>query len=413
MSVGEARGDLSTDAARLQASWEASGARVARLAPVFLEHGRPRAVSLPASAYDAAGTGCTTIAFLAGRSIDFVVAIDPVITPKHSPLGGHMDRSLAGSVTLVRCGPARDAFRRLSLELRVQRAAVEVIVAEAAGPAPAIAAALPERASGPVAPLADAGPRAPLEPLSVRAMRAETRALKVGATTLRHQNLTADGHGAGRESIRLEEGCHRIELFAEAQAKHPVDVDAELRDATSERLLARDRSDSPDARMDLCVGTTSAIDLVFAGAPADAPVLLHDALFPLPLGLPGGWGARARAGLAAAMFRRKLPALASEPIDLKLGTTGVTPLRIPVEPGSCYVAAVAATAGDPRAIMITAKVDAKVAFDANGGLIDGSAVAFCSEVSDRATLEVEVRGVSAAWLLAVWQVARRPLGEGQ
>src|SRR6185369_6541785 len=71
MSVGEARGDLSTDAARLQASWEARGARVVRLAPVFLEHGRPRAVSLPASAYDAAGTGCTTIAFLAGRSIDF------------------------------------------------------------------------------------------------------------------------------------------------------------------------------------------------------------------------------------------------------------------------------------------------------------------------------------------------------
>ncbi|MET0593584.1 MAG: hypothetical protein ABW133_12850, partial [Polyangiaceae bacterium] len=343
----DARADLAGDAEELARRWGATH-RTVRLSPMFLEHGRPRAVRVPEAALDNKSSNCTTIAFLTGRSTDFVLRIDPLASPKHHGASGHVERSIAGAVLLSQCGAARDAFIRLAIELRVARSAVETVVAMGDTPAMPIAEALPERASGPVAPLADPGPRGSLEPLAVRARHAEQRVKNSGPTSTHTQVFTAEPDGTGREVVRLDEGCHRIELFAELLGKSPIDLDAEIREAASERLMARDRSDAADVRHDFCAGATTAADLLFAGAPGPVPVLLMDSLYPFPNGVPVRWGGRARAGLAAALWRRKMPVVENDPIDQRLGVAGLTAMSVPIEPGHCYAMALAAIRGDPR-----------------------------------------------------------------
>jgi hypothetical protein len=408
-----AQADLAADADELARRWAASGKETTRLPPVFLEHGRSQPVHLPESAFDAKGATCTTLAFLTGRSTDFVVKIDPIISPKHHLSGGRFERSIAGAVLLTECGPGRAALARLSVELRVARSALETVIAVGNGPAPLIAEALPERASGPVAAPADPGPRSQLEPLASRARHAEERVRNMGANGVRVETFTADPDGSGHETLRLDEGCHRLELFADLLGKHPIDLDAELRESSSERLVARDRSDAPDVRLDLCTGATMGTDLLFAGAPGAVHVLLMDAVFPLPKGVPTMWGTRARAGIAAALWRRRLPAIEADPVEQRLGVAGVTTVPIAIQPGSCYVATVSTMRGDPRSVALSAKVDTRVAFDANAGLIDSAAVAFCSGGAEKARLEVEVRGSAVAWLLDIWQMGYRPFDEGQ
>jgi hypothetical protein len=413
LMAGRAGADLGPDADELAKKWAGSGQQTTRLPPMFLEQGRPRAVRLPDAALDPKSTACTTVAFLSGRSTDFVVRVDPVMSPKHHAMGGRFERSIVGSVWLSECGAAREALSRLAIELRIARSTVEIVVAVGPTPALRIAEALPERDSGPVAAPADPGPRSALEPMATRARRAEQRARGLAAQSIRFQTLTAESDGTGRESISLEEGCHRVELFADLLGKHAIDLDAELRDSSSERLLARDRSDAPDVRLDLCVGATTGADLVFAGAPGAVHVTLMDAAFPLPKGAPTMWGARARAGVAAALFRRKLVGIESEPIEQRLGVSGVTMIPIPIEPGGCYLGALAAMRGEARAMSLSAKVDTRITYDATAGLTEGAAVAFCSNGSDKAYFDVEVRGSAVAWVLDVWHVGSRPFDEGR
>ena len=409
----DARADLASDADELTRAWAATGKTTTRLSPLFLEHGRSRPVRLPSSAFGGAPDACTTVALLTGRSTDFVVRVDPILGPKNHASGGRVERSIAGAVLLSECGRARAALTRLALEARVARTAVEVVIAVGAGAASAIATALPERASGPVAPLLDVGPRAKLEPLSLRARQAEQRAKAAGASSINVQSFTADSDGTGRESLRIEEGCHRLELFSDLGGPRPVDLDAELRDAATERLVARDRSDASDVHLDVCAGTSLGVDLLYAGAPGAVRILLVDQTFPLPRGVPTLWGSRARAGLASALRRRRIPSTESDPVDQRLGVAGVTSFPITVEPSSCYVAAVATMRGEPRAVVLTARVDTRVAFDANAGLIDNAAVAFCSTSGERVKVEIEVRGNAVAWLFSLWEVGHRSFDEVQ
>jgi len=413
LGARRAEADLGSDAEELVRRWTATGHKTIRLSPIFLEHGRPRAVRVPEAALDNQTSSCTTIAFLTGRSTDFVVRIDPLATPKHHGAGGHLERSIAGAVLLSQCGAARDAFIRLAIELRVARSAVETVIAIGDSPAIPIAEALPERASGPVAPLADPGPRFPLDPLAVRAKHAEQRVKNAGPTSVHTQVFSAEPDGTGREVVRLEEGCHRVELFAELLGRSPIDLDAELREAASERLLARDRSDASDVRLDFCAGSSSAADLLFAGAPGPVPVLLMDSLFALPKGVPTIWGARARGGLSAALWRRRMPPVESDPIDQRLGVAGLTSMAIPIEPGSCYAMAIAAIRGDPRSLTLSARVDTRVTFDSSAGVLDGAAIAFCSQGAEKAYVETEVRGAAVAWVLAMWPLGSRPFDEGR
>jgi hypothetical protein len=405
-----ASADLATDAQELANKWRAVGGAAIQLPPMFLEHGLPRAVRLPDQAFGQQSGACTTIGFLAGRSTDFVVRVDPVVTPKHHAAGGRVERSMAGTVMMSECGAGRVALSRLSIELRSARAVVETVVALGQVAAAPIADVLPERASGPVAPFADPGPRVAAEPLATRIRRAEQRARAAGATGVKVQTFTADADGSGREVVRVDEGCHRIELFADALPKRPMDLDAEMRESSTERLLARDRSDAPDARLEMCAGATMGADLAYAGAPGPMHVMMLDAVFLLPRGAPTIWGARARAGIAGALFRHRVAPIESEPVDQRLGVAGVTSFPIPIEPGGCYLAALGTMRGEPRLISLSAKVDSRVAFDSSAGIAEGASVGFCTAGSDTARIDVEVRGSAASWVFALFQLGSRPVG---
>ena len=76
--------------------------------------------------------------------------------------------------------------------------------------------------------------------MAARAGRSAQRARDAGASGVHEETLEADPDGTGREVLRIEEGCHRVELFADLVGRRPLDLDAELRDANTERLLARD-----------------------------------------------------------------------------------------------------------------------------------------------------------------------------
>jgi hypothetical protein len=409
--AGDARADLSSDADLVTAVWRAHATSATRMPSLFLEHGRPRAIRLPASAYDASSPACTTIAVLAGRSVDFVVRIDPLIIPKHRPMGGQLEHSLAGTVVLVRCGEDRSALARLSLELRVARGAAEIIVAEGTSAAPSIASILPERATGPVAPPNDPGPRAPLEPAQERVDRVERQATRAGATSVKNRVIVADADGTGRERLNVDEGCHQIGLFATTAGRRPLDIDAEARDTVTERLVARDRSDSIDARLEFCVGASSAMDLVYAGAGDGGPVILSDAQFPLPLGVPVRWGARARAGFAAALRRRKLAPIESVPVREVLGASGSTAVPFEMDAGGCYVAATSIMHGDAHPLAMSVTLGTRATYDTNFGLYDGAVVAFCNDDSRQARIDIDARGTSLGWILAIWQVGSRDLDE--
>ena len=357
----------------------AHGSRASR--PMFLEHGRPRAVSLPATAYDAAGTGCTSIAFLAGRSIDFVVAIDPVDHAQAQSAGGpcraqHRGRRHARA---LRRGARR--VRRLSIELRVARAAVEMVVAEARRARARHRGRSARARQRPGAPLGRCRAAHAARASHGSRARAPRRARASGG----HDAPPSDAHRRCRRHAGASRSASKRGVTASSSSPTVVASSrststpscATVRPSACWRAIAATR---PTPKLELCVGGhLGGRSRLTRARPGRASVLMRDALFPLPLGASRPVG-RARARRPCR--RDALPAQAAparrEPIDLRLGAAGVTPLAIPVEPGSCYVAAVAATAGEPRSMTLTAKVDARIAFDANGGLIDGSAVAFCS-----------------------------------
>jgi hypothetical protein len=153
-------------------------------------------------------------------------------------------------------------------------------------------------------------------------------------------------------------------------------------------------------------------DLAYAGAPGPVQVLMLDAVFALPRGAPVAWGARARAGIAGAFFRRRIAPVEVDPIDQRLGVAGITSCPVLVEPGGCYVAALGTMRGEPRLITLSAKVGTQVAFDSSAGIAEGATVGFCSASSYAARLDVEVRGSAAGWVLDVWKLAVRSIGEG-
>ena len=247
-----------------------------------------------------------------------------------------------------------------------------------------------------------------------RAEFAEARARRDGATisTRTTWSATADGTGMGEDT--LEAGCHTLELFAvDPRSSNPsrrtkLDLDAEMRDASGDCILARDRSDAPDARLALCVGETTKVEVVFAGSPAGAPVLVVHFAWPLPERLPTLWGSEARARMAHALLTRHVGALLRDPVLLAQGGSGTTLVPLTVEPGACYLALVAVVQGATRAVGLRVHVGVRDAFDDRGVDENGGVVAFCAGDRARALAQVETRGTP----LLGWGLALYRLGAG-
>jgi hypothetical protein len=259
-----------------------------------------------------------------------------------------------------------------------------------------------------------------LPPPDRRADLAEARARRDGAVIATRASWDAGLDGAGTGQETLAAGCHRLEIFAlDPRTSHPgrrgkLDLDAEMRDASDDRLLARDRTDAPDAQLAVCVGESTNVDVVFAGSPPGAPVVVAHFAWPLPEHLPAVWGGDARARMAHVLMARHVVSLPHDAVMLAQGGSGVTPVPLSLEPGGCYLAVATMVKEAARTIGLRVHVGAADALDDRGIDEDGAAVAFCAGERTRALAEVEAHGTPLlGWGLAlyrlqtgIWEVGR-------
>lgn len=406
-----ARADLAEDVATLEKAWN-EAYTVSRLTPRLLERGDLNPVLLTRSATDPSAGGCTTVVVLGPPSANFILRFLPTSQGPRWPNGEWPEASIAGAAQLVRCGARKQMLSRLVVEMRSPRAVLETLVVEGAVPASSLRGVLPHRDPGPMAPLQSSGPRPELPPLRDRARQVERRAQREGAAALDRDLLRADGDGTGVTLLRLAAGCHRLDLLATGSSADPrvgVDVDLELSWVVGGEVAAVDRAESPDATAMVCTGGKQIARLRFAGAPPRSTVLLVHARWDLPPGLPERWGPTPRAKIAEAMRSHHGRAPGSSPIHESMGVSGVTVLPLEVEPGACYLTALAPIRGRSTGLAVAATVGVQ-AFanrgDAEGG---GTVLAFCAGSNERALVEVEARGVGLVWVSAVWQTGRMAL----
>jgi len=411
--------DLSDDAGRLALEWSRRGATVERLAPVFAEHGQSRIFDIAARPDLDAKPGCTTLAFVGAPTIDFSIAplregipLEFLPLPDGHPgvsLDADSVRSTQGTATFTRCNDARSELSRIVMAMRSPRGTIETIVARSPVTLGDARDVLTERVVGVVAPRGNPG--RPLEPgpLAERVVRFEERARAEGAQSFSRVTTSASAEGQGQTRLRLVEGCHRVSVMAAVPSGFPhaaTDVDAEARDDDG-RVLARDRSETPDARLDFCLGDTARITIVYGGAAGVVPVMVNDAVWPIAAGIPNHWGARVRGGFAQAFRRRNAPPPSASPIAEAMGSSGATMVPVAIEPGRCYFAAVGTLRGEARSIRISSTIGDRYLRDDVIDRPEGVGLAFCSEAETSARIEVDARGNGNYWVFALF-----PYGEG-
>jgi hypothetical protein len=136
-------------------------------------------------------------------------------------------------------------------------------------------------------------------------------------------------------------------------------------------------------------------------------VTLQDAVWPIPLKVPSQWGALARGGFAAALRKRKAPEPLADPIFQTLGVHGQTAVSFGIEPGKCYLVAVALIRGEAQRVRLAAALGGRFQRDEAVDRPEGAGVSFCSEDESHVLLDVDVRGNSAWWAAGVCRVTPR------
>jgi mRNA-degrading endonuclease toxin of MazEF toxin-antitoxin module len=414
--VREASAELHEAVERVAETWRGVGAAVALDKTRFLtddnDDQRPVVIVLP----DLPEGECTTVVLLGARGLGFHVRLPP--NTEGADADGKRLLSVAGALSIERCGDRPP--HRLVVASDSGRGALETLVARSSKPLPSLRSVLPERSGGALMPVSEPGPLPALPSPEKRAEVAEMRARRDGAAIAMRETWQSavDGTGAGEQT--LDPGCHTLRLFAlDPRAAHPnrrgkLDLDAEMRDQSDDRLVARDRTDAPDVQLDVCVGETTRVDIVFAGSPPTAPVLVSHFAWPLPGHLPRLWGPEARGRMAHVLLARHVASLPREPVMLAQGVSGLTPIPLSIEPGACYLAVVTRVKESARAMGLRVHVGSSDAFDDRGIDADGAAVAFCAGRRARALAEVEARGAPLlGWGFAlyrlqsgVWEVAQ-------
>jgi hypothetical protein len=89
---------------------------------------------------------------------------------------------------------------------------------------------------------------------------------------------------------------------------------------------------------------------------------------------------------------------------------GTTQLPLELEPNACYTVLVVPLRGEVQALSLSALGNAPGEAARGTSGVAGSAVSFCAHGSTLATLTVDGRGTSLAWILAAWQTGRAAPG---
>ena len=410
-----ANAELREAVQRLAEAWRAVGASVVVDKSRFLADDRderhPISIVLP----DLPDGECTNVVVLGPRGLGFGVRWLPeksYVSSARTEVEEQMPiASVAGAVAIEQCGRQESPPRRLIVSTSSGRGAIETLVARSAEPLPPLQTVLPDRAGGPVARPSELDAMPLMPSAERRAEIAEGRARRDGAIVTTRATWKAGADGTGGAQATLGVGCHALRLFAPNPPALPesrrakTDLDAEMRSAEDDRLLARDRADAPDAELTACVGEPTQANVVFAGSPPGASVLVVHFGWPLPEHLPSFWGNEPRGRMARVLMNRHVVSLPHEPILLVQGGSGVTPVPLIIEPTACYLAIATPLRDSTHAIGLRIAVGADEPFDDRGVDEDGAAVAFCAYGGVHALAEVEARGIPLlGWGLALYRL---------
>ncbi len=407
-----ATGDLGADVKALSAARAAYG-RVVHLKPRLLERGERLPLAVPVELLNPKEASCTTVSVLGVEGSHFVVRFfefDPA-----APSTAFPESSAAGAIEVTRCGAGKPFLGDMSIELRSPRGVLETLVSNAPAGMPPLLEVLRNRDPGTELGLGDPGPRPAPAPVAKRLERLAARAQREGALSFERDEWFARDDGSGGAILPLKAGCHELTLLDTTPALlgvPPVDLDLELVDEEGGPPLAVDRAEDADATGSICLGTPSNVELRFVGATPNAHLLLTHARWALPSGVPTSWGPEARAKLAR-LARSWHFSAKKTPIYQSLGVQGTTQLPLQVEPDACYTVLLAPLRGEVQSLSLSAI--ARAAGEPARGTADvaGSAVSFCAHGASVATLEVDGRGTSLAWILAAWETGRSAPGVGE
>lgn len=405
--AGSARASLSAEAGRAASALTSKGAKTVERKTVFLEEGHPVAVRAGAEGE----RGCGVAVLLAARSIAFTATLPPKAAAGLKKAAGaegqpQKRESTAGLLVLSSCDGPVEAI----VTLGSPRGTLEILTAALSSELTDLSSEL-DREVGPVAPRGDPGPPLPPGGLVERRRRAEERARADGATNVLPLEMRAGPLGNGELRMRMPAGCHRLDIMAEVTVSTSgvvpgADVDVELRDTATNEVVARDRGETPDARVETCVAKVTELALHFRGAPPDSRVLISDAIWPLPAWVPQRWGPAAQAALSSAVRRRAGAVSARGPIAESLGAQGSTQVGVLVEPERCYIASIALMKGSSRGLRLSATASSRASTEEVPPGAGSPSIVFCAEGTELARLTVDVPGASVWWVLAVWQLGR-------
>ncbi len=395
LAASPARADVRQLATTLAERHRAAGAVVVVLPPRFAFDGDVFAVSLPAPTMDAK---CTSIALIGARGLGFHVTLG-------DDAGANKVASAAGALEIALCGQGQ-AWQALRVHIDAGRGAFESVVSRSADPLVSMREVLPERTPATGVAAADPGPVPALPPLPERVEAAEARARADGAEAVLKVARAADGDGAGELSAWFDAGCYRLDVVgAEAASRRRgrTDIDAELLDGRDDSVVARDRGDAADARLEVCVGTKTPLIVRFIGAAPGEPVIVSRASWPTVSVLPREWSAVTRAR-ALSVLKAHRVSIVESPSLVLIGGGGVTPLSVEVEPGACYLALAVVSQGQSRGLRLAARVGAMQWSEERAPEDAAALVSFCTREQRSAQLDVDARGSSLAWTFALVRV---------
>ncbi len=397
--VSTASADLQDDRTRIASAWQTAGGTLLTSGTRYLFDDESAMFTLPETS-----APCVRVALVGARGTSLRARFaDGETDDSRGRSSSH-----AGALQLERCGaPAT----RVVVTNESGRGAVELVAVAYSGNLPTVGALLPERSAN--------EPRTAELPLAVnlatperRVVAAQVAAFRDGAVEVGEEHVTA-GQGAGQLGFVLGPGCHRITVVATRLGKldpSRIDLDAELRDEEGS-LLARDRSDAPDARLEPCTVAEKKVTLTFVGAPEGSFVLAETARFSPYPELPTAFGDDARLRMDRAL-RKRGAKLVGKPVMLAQGAEGHSRMVLETDRSSCYLVVAAASHGQPRGIALRAQIGANEAEDERGPSDDSGVVAFCARGERLARVDLEARPTGARWGLAVYRVAG-PSNEGR
>jgi hypothetical protein len=407
-----AKSDLGADVKALSAARAAYG-HVVHLKPRLLERGERLPLAILPELLNPKEPSCTTVTVLGVEGLHFVARFsefDP-----GAPSTAFPESSAAGALEITRCGATKPFLGDMLIELRSPRGVLETLISNAPAGVPPLTEVLPNRDPGVELELGDPGPRPALAPLAERAQRLESHAHRDGALIFERDEWTAREDGSCGAMLALKAGCHELTLLDETPpvaGLPPVDLDLELVDADGGAPLAVDRAEDADATASVCLGAPSNVELRFVGATPNGRLLLTHAGWDLPAGVPASFGQVARAKLARLSRIWHFPAKNS-PIYQSLGVQGTTQLPLEVEPDACYTVLLAPLRGEVQSLSLSALAGAPGQRARGASDTAGTALSFCTAGSTGATLEVDGRGASLAWILVVWETGRFAPGVGE